>query len=168
MIKQSVSAFAFLIVLVACSGDERSAVTELGIGALKVGMTVAEARKVLASFDVPAGSGEGCEYATVTGLPPGVRVMVESGTIARIDIDTSLVPTVEGARVGDSEASVVARYGKRLTVSPHKYTDGHYLTVRPSSPVDTPHRIVFETDKGRVVKYRAGRLPQVEYVEGCS
>ena len=29
-------------------------------------------------------------------------------------------------------------------------------------------RIIFETDGKRVVKYRAGRGPQVEYVEGCS
>lgn len=29
-------------------------------------------------------------------------------------------------------------------------------------------RIIFKTDGKRVVKYRAGLRPQVEYVEGCS
>jgi hypothetical protein len=29
------------------------------------------------------------------------------------------------------------------------------------------NRIVFETDGKKVVKYRSGRLPAVEYVEGC-
>ncbi|HEU4994119.1 MAG TPA: hypothetical protein VFT29_04840 [Gemmatimonadaceae bacterium] len=55
-----------------------------------------------------------------------------------------------------------------MKVSPHKYTDGHYLKVRPQSSADTLHLIVFETNNGLVTSYQAGRRPQVEYVEGCS
>jgi hypothetical protein len=47
--------------------------------------------------------------------------------------------------------------------SPHKYTDGHYLTLAP----DGAHRLVFETDGGHVTRYRGGRMPEVEWVEGC-
>jgi hypothetical protein len=47
-------------------------------------------------------------------------------------------------------------------------TDGHYLTVVPTSKADSPYRIIFETDGKRVLNYRAGIRPQVEYVEGCS
>lgn len=55
-----------------------------------------------------------------------------------------------------------------MTVQPHKYTDGHYLVVRPADAADTTHLLVFETD-GRVVeRFRAGQKPQVEYVEGCA
>jgi len=53
-----------------------------------------------------------------------------------------------------------------VTVTPHKYEDGHYLTVNAAD--DSSFAIVFETSKGRVTRYRAGRRPAVELVEGCS
>lgn len=45
---------------------------------------------------------------------------------------------------------------------------GHYLTVTPAAKADSAYRIIFETDGKKVVHYRAGIRPQVEYVEGCS
>ena len=40
---------------------------------------------------------------------------------------------------------------------------------RPSgTEADSGFEVVFETDSQRVTRYRAGRLPEVEYVEGCS
>jgi hypothetical protein len=35
-------------------------------------------------------------------------------------------------------------------------------------PEDTTHRIVFETDGQNVTLFRSGRMPEVEWVEGCS
>lgn len=143
-------------------------VTDVGIGPLRFGMTVAEAEAALPGIHFPKGAEKsGCARATVPGMPKGVSLMIENGIVVRVDVDTSSVPTVEGARVGDSEASVRQLYGARLTVSPHKYTDGHYLTVRSSTATDTVHRLIFETDKSRVLVYRAGTMPQVAYVEGC-
>jgi hypothetical protein len=50
---------------------------------------------------------------------------------------------------------------------PHKYTDGQYLEI--SSPQDTVHLIVFETNvQGTVLRFRSGKVPQVRYVESCS
>jgi hypothetical protein len=40
--------------------------------------------------------------------------------------------------------------------------------VTPSAAADKQFRIVFETARGRVTRYRAGLMPSVEYVEGCS
>lgn len=59
-------------------------------------------------------------------------------------------------------------YPGRVEVQPHKYTgpEGHYLSV--SVPSDTLLRIIFETDGRVVTRYRAGRRPAVEYVEGRS
>jgi hypothetical protein len=90
--------------------------------------------------------------------------MVESGAIARVDVDSGDAVTAEGARIGDTEERVKTLYSG-LTITPHKYTSGHYLTTRFAT--DTTYRIVFETDGQRVVRYRAGRIPQVEYVERC-
>jgi hypothetical protein len=55
-----------------------------------------------------------------------------------------------------------------VTVTNHKYEDGHYLTVRSAVPSDTLHFIIFETANGKVTRFRAGAKPGVEYVEGCS
>ena len=108
-----------------------------------------------------------CGYAPSDSLPPGVRMMVEDGSIARFDVDSGRTATAEGARIGDSEDRIRQLYSGRVVTTPHKYTAGHYLTVRPKAGDDTLFRIVFETDSGRVKLYRAGRLPAVAYVEGC-
>ena len=86
----------------------------------------------------------------------------------RNNVDSSLVATDSGARVGDSEEAVTARYHGQLRVEPHKYTgpEGHYLVFEPLR--DTLHRIIFETDGQRVTTMRSGRRPAVEYVEGCA
>lgn len=59
-------------------------------------------------------------------------------------------------------------YPGQVTVQPHAYTDGHYLVVTPPAAADSSFRIVFETDGQKVLRYRSGLVPAVEYVEGCS
>ena len=145
-----------------------SVVTERGLGPLRAGMTIAEARTALGgALVVPAEyDSTGCDYASWRGGPRGVRVMIDQGRIARVEVDSVNVATAAGARVGDSEERIQSLYGGRVTVTPHKYEDGRYLTV--SGVGDSSVAIVFETSKGRVTRYRAGRRPAVEYVEGCS
>jgi hypothetical protein len=103
-----------------------------------------------------------------TTLPAGVGIMLVNDSVARIDIDSAGIQTSEGAGVGEDETRVVEIYHDRVAVTPHKYTGpaGHYLTVSPAG--DTLRRIIFETDGHRVTKYRVGRRPAVEWVEGCS
>jgi hypothetical protein len=145
-------------------------VTERGIGPILVGMTVANASAAVdGALDVRKNAEQHeCDYVRWRGGPKGVEVMVSRGRIARIDVDTAGIATAEGAHVGDTEEEVMAMYVGRVSVTAHKYTDGHYLTITPVNPDDTLHRIVFETKNGLITRYRAGRLPQVEYVEGCS
>ena len=144
-------------------------VTERGIGGLRVGMTFAEARAVFPGLRVPKGAETiSCDYASRNGLPPGIGLMVGEGTIKRVDVNRDEFATAAGARIGDSEERIKSLYPGRVTVTPHEYTDGHYLTVAPSSGADSAYRIVFETDGSRVLSYRAGILPHVGYVEGCS
>jgi hypothetical protein len=94
--------------------------------------------------------------------------MVVDGRIARVEVFDSTVVTNHGARIGDTEATIDSLYPHRVTVTPHKYTEGHYLLVAPRDSTDSGLELVFETEGGRVTQYRAGRLPEVEYVEGCS
>jgi hypothetical protein len=143
-------------------------VTERGIGPLQTGMSVAEASAALGGALVTSSSADTarCHYMQWRGGPPGVRVMVEDGRIARVDVDSAGVRTVAGVGIGDTEEQVQRQYGGQAAVSPQKYGEGHYLTVTPN-PSDTSYAIVFETNGGKVTRYRAGRRPQVEYVEGC-
>ena len=144
-------------------------VTEHGIDGLRAGMTVKEARAAVPGFKTAEGADSvGCDYASIPGLPRGVSVMVEDGVVGRVDVFEGTVATSAGARIGDTEATIKKLYPGLVTVSPHKYTDGHYLTVVPKLQADSAFRIVFETDGARVLQYRGGRRPQVEYVEGCA
>jgi hypothetical protein len=149
-------------------------VDEFGIGALRAGMTVPEAaRMVGGSFAAAATGAEGstCTYAVWREAPNDVMVMVVDGLVARVDVARSAsVTTSKGARIGDTEARILELYKGRTAVTPHKYTDGHYITVTPpaGSGEDRAYRLVFETDGQRVTRYRGGKLPQVGWVEGCS
>jgi hypothetical protein len=145
-------------------------VTEHGIGPLRAGMTFAEASAALGgALRIPAGvDTTGCDYLVWSDGPPGVHVMFDEHHIARVDVDTTSVATAAGARVGDDEARIKRLYPGQVTVTQHKYEDGHYLTVVPPAPADKRYRIIFETARGRVTRYRAGMTPSVEYVEGCS
>jgi len=144
-------------------------VTPRGIGPLRVGMTRGEVEAVLGAL-VPAPGDSGwrqCAFIAPAGLPAGVRLMVEGGTVARVDVDSGRAATAEGARVGDPEAHILDLYTTRLAKAPLKYRSGHTLTVTPTAAADSALRLVFETDGQRVTRYRAGRRPAVEYIEGC-
>ncbi|HMA19532.1 MAG TPA: hypothetical protein VKO87_01950 [Gemmatimonadaceae bacterium] len=141
-------------------------VTPKGIGSLTAGMSLDEANIALHNkLDVPSNPGE-CSIVKVKGDPKGISLMVENGTVTRVDVTSGSVATVEGAKIGDSEAAVKALYPGQVAVQPHKYTSGHYLVVTPKSGGD--YRIIFETDGSKVTRFRSGKLPSVANVEGCS
>jgi len=152
------------------TADTAITVTATGYGPLRIGMTVAAAASALHSPSPSiVGLDTACAYVHFDAAPPGMRIMVTDGTVVRIEVDSSTVPTGLGVRVGDSEAHVKALYGSRVSVEPHKYLPGgHYLVVSPIPPTDSNFRLIFETDGSRVTSYRAGQLPQVQWVEGCA
>ena len=140
-----------------------------GIGPLRAGMSLAEVRTVLdTTLTLPAVAENECAIAPLPGVADGLALMLVRDTLARIDVFGSApTATVEGARIGDTRAQIEALYPGRVRAGPHKYTDGQYLVV-PATP-DTMRQLVFETDEqGKVTRYRAGRLPEVGWVEGCS
>jgi hypothetical protein len=141
-----------------------------GVGGVRVGMTVKQAAKAAGVNLVPSykdGNYE-CRYVQPQSGPKNIGMMVSKDRIVRIDIyKGSSIKTLKGAGIGDSEARIKSLYPSRIEVSKHKYTKGHYLTFVPADRADQ-HRIVFETDGRKVLNYRVGKLPDVEYVEGCS
>ncbi|HEX7239265.1 MAG TPA: hypothetical protein VF263_03285 [Longimicrobiaceae bacterium] len=140
-------------------------VTPDGAGPVRVGMSVEELRGALGGAVEPDSAGGECGYVRPRGGPAGVAFMVVGGRVARVDVDSAGIATAEGARIGDAEPRIQQLYPGRMEVQPHKYTEGQYLVV---TPADSTRRLVFETDEGgRVVRFRGGRLPEVEWVEGC-
>jgi hypothetical protein len=169
-------ALVLILAGVGCSKAEPPAaadaweVTIQGYGPIKTGMTLLQAESA-SGRQLTAVNPEfiECDYVRFEGdTTHGVGFMVILDTIVRVDINDSTISTNHGIRIGDSEARVQERYPDRVTVTPHKYVDGHYLTVAPERPDDSGLELVFETDGSRVTTYRSGRQPEVEYVEGCS
>jgi hypothetical protein len=141
------------------------AVTLHGAGPIRFGMTVAQASGALGT--TIGASPQGCDYASMPGAPAGMRFMVVDGRIVRADVDSAGLPSDRGAAVGMTAAEVQRLYGDSLAIVPHKYdTAGRYLVFAPPTG-DTAYRLLFETAGDRVVRYRAGRAPEVEWVEGC-
>jgi len=144
------------------------ALSEDGLGQIQIGMNLDDAVGMGLLNENP-NMNPRCDfvYPAVGSGIPDVGVMIVRGKIARIDVDTGSVTTEDGIKIGDSEDKVKNVYGDDLTVEPHKYiADGHYMTVLGDS-ASAGKALVFETDGKHVTNFRAGRLPEVKWVEGC-
>ncbi len=142
--------------------------TARGLGPVVSGMPLSDIAATIGAppdFD-PAE--RDCGFLRAPGAPPGVAFMIAAGQIARVDVTEGAVQTGEGAGIGTTESDLRTLYAGHLTEQPHKYTDGRYLIVTPVGPDSATHRIIFETDGSVVTRLRGGRLPEVEWVEGCS
>jgi len=145
------------------------ALSEDGLGQVQIGMQLSEAVNMGLLSENPNLKPE-CDYvfpAVGAGIPEGVSVMVVRGRVARIDVDTGAVTTEEGAKLGDTEDRIHSLYGEDIKVTPHKYIEkGHYFTVLGDS-ASAGKALVFETDGRQVTMFRAGRLPEVGWMEAC-
>ena len=141
-----------------------------GVGDLKVGMTL-EQVKAMTSAKIAIHNNEDpqgeCVFAEFPDFRDHFTFMLIKGTIARFDVYEGKVKTAEGAGIGSTEEEVKRIYARaKIEVTPHAYVDGHYLEV--TMPGFTNLRYVFETNGKTVTAFRAGRLPEVGYVEGCA
>ena len=141
-----------------------------GVGPIKVGMTLAEAERAAGAqlvFDHPEEPVNQCTIARLKGGPKDFEFMLMARTIVRVGIFEIGVKTAEGAGVGTSEDEVKRLYANaKIEVSNHAYVDGHYLEV--TMPGYANLRYIFETYGKKVTAFRAGRLPEVGFIEGCA
>ncbi|MDY6784859.1 MAG: hypothetical protein SW833_20340 [Cyanobacteriota bacterium] len=143
------------------------------LGPVRIGMTPEEATRAAGhnfvqqySFD----QGGECAYYKAEGGPDNIAFMVTEGRIARIDIDSKNITTLSGAKIGDTEARIKTLYEGQIETQPHPYINpgGKYLIFVPQDPQERNYRVIFETDEnGVVTRFRTGKLPEVEYIEGC-
>jgi len=157
------------------NGAARDSVSDLslsedGLGQIQIGMNLDDAVNMGLLNENPTMK-PSCDFvfpAVGAGIPDGVSVMVVQGKVARIDVDTGSVTTEDGAKIGDTEDTINKIYDGDVQSEPHKFiAGGHYMVVTGDS-TSLGKAIVFETDGQRVTSFRAGRLPEVKWVEGCS
>ncbi|RZJ83684.1 MAG: hypothetical protein EOO64_05635, partial [Massilia sp.] len=122
-----------------------------GIGAVRFGMTLAQAEEALGGkAELPTPFDPACSMVRFSAVQ-GLRFMVENGIVTRADAEAGVASAV-GA-IGDTLAQVRAAHPK-AEVSAHKYdTNGHYLSF-PS--VDGRSAIILEESGGKVTGMRAG------------
>ena len=155
---------------------EQSKLAINGIGPIRVGMTVDEASHS-AGVKLVTGYGDHdeylCSYFTPQDSPKGIAFMVTKGRIARVDnFSNKQITTIKGARIGDSEERIISLYPGQIQVTKHPYqrlplTNQKYLIFVPKDAADKNYRIIFETSKNRVERFRSGKIPEVDQVEGC-
>ena len=144
-------------------------ITTAGYGPAKIGMSVAEASAALGMKLVSEGPVDNpeCHYLRPEPAVEGLWFMISNDRVVRVEVNAPGITTRSGLGVGDAESRVKETFGASLEVTPHKYVapDGSYLTVWSAN-----HKaaVRFETLQGKVTSFYAGRVPEVEYVEGCS
>jgi hypothetical protein len=150
------------------------AVTPDSFGRIPLGAPLATAAAALGdSIPAQSGKSESCRFATTPSMPPGTSLMLLRDSAAspirveRVDVDSAGVRTRDGIGVGDTEQRALDVYRGRIRVERHKYTGptGHNLVVTDTR--DTIFQIVFETDGIHILRFHAGRLPAVGFVERC-
>ena len=142
--------------------------TMRGIGTLRIGTPVAALRAMGATGEAYPDPEIDCSYWRAPQWP-GLAMMVSGGRVVRIETEDARYRTASGARVGMTEAEILAIYGRAMRVEDHAYTgpDGHYLVYRARNE---PYGMIVETDyaTGRAASIRVGTWEAVQLVEGCS
>jgi hypothetical protein len=155
---------------------ERSKLALNGIGPIRVGMTVDEASRaagVKLVFVASGPDGISCSQFKPEGELKDITFMVTKGRIARVEIrDNKRITTIRGAKIGDTLDRIISLYPGQIQVIKAPLTsrpegNSKHLTFVPKDAVDKNYRIIFETTFDRVREFRSGKLPEVEFLEGC-
>ena len=138
-----------------------------GLGPLRIGMTVKQARAALgremASDDEFS---ESCKPYGVTGLE-GLGLIFADGRLDSIDINLKAPwRTAAGIGLGDTEAAVRKAYGRAIVRTKNAYEDppAAYLTIKGRHG----RGIKFTTDSHRRIEAIDVGGESISYIEGCA
>lgn len=161
-----------LLLAVACSRPDAPAtradwtVSAVSIGSTPLGQRVADFARAQATVPDTTVGAE-CEYWSPAGAPEGMSLMVDSGRVVRVDVDSAGPKTDKGIGVGSKIAEIEAAY-PRIKSSPHKYNYDQGWRTLTVLEVASGAALVFEVDSFVVRQMHAGRLPYALWVERCS
>lgn len=142
-----------------------------GYGHLRFGMNGDEVKKAWGEeLNGKPGPSEICYYLMPKWVttPGDLGFMMESDKFVRYDVGTDKETAPGGGKLGMSIDEIRKLYAGRLTEAPHKYIKGGtYLRIESSD--EDGGVVLFETDaSGKVVAWRVGQVPQVDYAERCA
>jgi hypothetical protein len=176
MLKWIISYFLIVVLifgLLVPSGVWTDTVDYNSFGKIKIGMTVAQAEKAarigIVQLNGKRNQKDGCFYVQPkSGFQfQRVRFMVVDGKIVTFEINGSNVKTTKGINVGDSQYNL-AYYGiKNFQLIGNKKSKQRYFIYIPPKAKD--YRMIFESGEYEyITRYKAGRLPEVNYPFGCA
>jgi hypothetical protein len=142
-----------------------------GIGPIRIGMTIEEAGQFGGVPIKHTGASNGsCAYYKTQGIADGIIFMTINDRIVRIFSNRPETFTMKGIKIGDTEEKIKMTYPGQISVAPHPIAGirgGYQLTFIPKDKEDKNYRIIFGTKKGKVEYFMSGKLPEIEYPEGC-
>ncbi|MBD0335840.1 MAG: hypothetical protein ICV62_10150 [Cyanobacteria bacterium Co-bin13] len=170
LMKRAVAATASSTAATPLSKLLAAQLTTVGLGQIRIGMTVEEVAQAGLDLVPLDGNARGeCQYLRVAEGLESVGFMVVDDQIIRVDVwPGSSIETKSGIKIGASEADILKYYEGRIETAPNPESGGKYLVFTPSGEGEDLYRLVFETDaEGRVVAFRSGQFPAVVWPEGC-
>lgn len=141
-------------------------VTFDGVGRLKVGLTAWDALKGLDELLLGDDGGQ-CSMVKLQSADCGLAVMLQSGRIARVDIDQGDYRTAEGIGIGSSEEELRRAYGAGLQSEPNRYAQGAKDMSIEKTVNGQRRSMLFVVENGEVRSFRAGDAAAVALVEHC-
>jgi hypothetical protein len=126
-----------------------------GIGPVRVGMTLAEARAA-AGVTLELTTTEHCRSLQPAGSDPFVTLIATApGEVVDVISAGPGTATVSGVRIGSTEQDVLAAYGERAdVVNPGERV--HRVVYRATDPALRAYALVFGIGDGRVTSMHAG------------
>jgi hypothetical protein len=146
-----------------------------GLGAIAIGMTVADASKVsdthFEQIGLPPAPATFCTYFRGQLAGQEIQMRVVSDRIDRIEVSGPGFSTLSGVKVGDSIERVKRIYGKALAVEPDHYSGEHgvlLMVLGPYGKKETGYGVAFTAspDKG-VTEIWVGLYSGIRQSEGC-
>lgn len=145
-----------------------SRITQRGLGSIRLGMTVEQARRrtgqrIQHSLFTPGDTSCGIAQLFPRGL--GVDLQTTNLHVWVINVSSRGIATRAGVRVGDRVAALRRAYGSRLRSEPNKYTP----KARDYWVGFGRRKLKFSANpEGVIREISSGRKPEVDFVEGCA
>jgi hypothetical protein len=150
-----------------------------GLGPVRIGMTVAEARAATSTrLRITQRNGD-CAVLAQAGRYDGVYFILTAGVVKRATVESTLsvntfVRTTKGVRLASPEEQVRRVYGRPFFVARDPNSGGRELVYRPRPKVTPTRRLAFIVaslggSRSRFVsEMSVGDVPEVRYSEACS